>query len=198
MKRKTSFRDYEIRAEEINEKERTVVLSFASDEPVLMRYEYGHEKVYEILSHDDDRLDYSRLEDGGPLLLNHDRYEQIGVIRKCWLKAKKKKKRSYAEVQFSRSTRAEEIFQDVVDGIRKNVSTGYNVYEARQVAENNEVPVFEAIRWEPLEVSIVPIGADKTVGVGRQSDIITEFDMSVIDSVEKHKKNWNLNIDIRI
>ena len=195
IKHKTTFRNYEIRAGGIDKDNRTVELSFASDEPVLMRHEYGHDRVYEILSH--ETPDYSRLENGGPLLIGHYSGDQVGAVRKCWTKPDDGKKKSYALAQFGRSQRADEIFQDVIDEIRKNVSTGYNVYEARQTAEIDGIPVFTATRWEPLEISIVPIPADPSVGIGRNSEIITEFDLQIVEEIEK-SKSWNLNIDLKI
>jgi HK97 family phage major capsid protein len=71
-------------------------------------------------------------------------------------------------VRFGKSVRAEEVFQDVaVDRIRQNVSVGYLIHEAKLVETKEGVETYRVIDWEPLELSIVSVPADPTVGVGR-------------------------------
>ncbi|MCP4858351.1 MAG: phage major capsid protein, partial [Fuerstiella sp.] len=72
-----------------------------------------------------------------------------------------------AVVRFGRSKRASEIFNDVVDGIRKHSSVGYRIHKMQpeEEVENS----FRAVDWEPYEVSLVSIPADASVGVGRSA-----------------------------
>lgn len=163
MKEKTSMRTpilqrhIEIRKEDINQENRTVRLSFSSEAPV--------ERFFgkEILDHGKDSVRLDRLLNGGPLLLNHDTGLQIGVVEGAALS----KKKGSAEVRFSKSELAEDVFRDVVDGIRRNVSVGYRIHKMILESEEEDEPTYRATDWEPLEVSIVPIPADASVGVGR-------------------------------
>lgn len=144
----------------IDEKERTVELSFSSETPVE-RY-WG----VEILSHEKDACDLSFLNDGAPLLLEHDRYEQIGVIESAEVKDGKGR----ASVRFSRSPKGEEIFQDVRDGIRRKVSVSYEINEMELAGKKDGVESYRITRWHPIEISIVSIPADKAVGTDRSGE----------------------------
>ncbi len=136
---------------------RTVELSFSSEQPV------DRGDFIEILSHDPADVDLSRLNDGHPLLLNHDPDQQVGVIESARISGGKGR----AKVRFGNSQKAQEVFADVKDGIRKLVSVGYRI--VKQLSEtrdemNNRVLRFS---WQPYEVSLVSIPADTSVGVGR-------------------------------
>jgi HK97 family phage major capsid protein/HK97 family phage prohead protease len=115
----------------------------------------------EILLHDSKAVDLDFIASGNaPLLYMHNRYEQIGVIENAYLEGK----RLYAEIRFSNNPRAQEIRQDVEDGIVTNVSIGYRIDEYKTSDDSDD---YEVTRWTPHEVSFVSIPADKTVGVGR-------------------------------
>ena len=58
----------------IDEENRTVELSFSSDEP------YERWWGIEILSHKEGSIDFSRLKDSAPLLADHNFTTQIGVV----------------------------------------------------------------------------------------------------------------------
>ena len=63
----------------IDAEARTVELAFSSENPV--ERSFGNE----VLSHDEGAADLSRLNDGAPLLLEHDRAQQIGVVERAWV-----------------------------------------------------------------------------------------------------------------
>lgn len=85
----------------------------------------------EILRHTVDSVDMTRLGDGRhPLLLGHDMEKQIGVVTKAWIEDDKKLR---GMAKFSRSSFAQEIRQDVEDGIRTLVSVGYFIDEIEEV-----------------------------------------------------------------
>jgi HK97 family phage major capsid protein len=81
-----------------------------------------------------------------------------------------KKKRGYAKVRFSRNKLAQEVLDDVRDGILRGVSFGYSIDEMEE-REGSMV----ATRWSPYEISVVSIPADPTVGMGRS--LLTEETM---------------------
>lgn len=156
------YRTFEIERAAASGDSRTIDLSFSSEEPVE---QYGWDGRYlEILDHSPGSVDLKRLNGGAPLLLDHNRREQIGVVEKSSIASDKKGR---ATVRFSAAARANEIFQDVKDGIRRLVSVGYRVHELVTEKIEGEVETLRATRWEPFEISIVSVPADTTVGIGR-------------------------------
>lgn len=151
-------RRFDVRNESADVEKRTVELSFSSE--IALHRSFG----IEILDHAPAAVRLHRLNNGGPLLHDHDTREQIGVIEKAEIAGDRKGR---AVVRFSRSTKGQEIFQDVVDGIRKNVSVGYRIHKVRVEEKTDETTTYRVTDWEPLEVSIVGVAADISVGVGR-------------------------------
>lgn len=148
----------------VNPEARTVELAFSSEAPV--------ERMWgvEILDHSDGAIDLEFIGSGrAPLLVDHDPSEQVGVVEEVSIGPDRVAR---AKCRFGRSGDAEEIFADVADGIRSNVSVGY-VIEEIEAAGMSEAgrEVYRARRWKPIEISIVSIPADTSVGVGRSLSI---------------------------
>lgn len=144
----------------IDEEKRIVELSFSSETPVKR---WG---VYEILSHKAGAVKLDRINASGCLLFNHNRDVVIGKI----IKAEVKERRGIARVQFDDDDTSMMYYGKVKSGTLRNTSVGYNVYEARRetIGKNEDLKINEvATLWEPLEISLVSIPADYTVGVGR-------------------------------
>jgi hypothetical protein len=142
----------------IDVENRTVDVCFGTDAPVLMQ---SWEQFYEILSFDSSSVRMERLNNGAPLMDNHYR-GQIGVVEKAWTDGKN----GYATVRFSKNVKADEVFKDVVDGIKRNVSVGYNVFSYTEVdGGENKLSTYRATDWEPYEISIVEIPADYRAGI---------------------------------
>lgn len=120
----------------------------------------------EVLRHDAEAVDLARLNDGAPLLWNHNRDDQIGVIESARLGSDQ---RAYARVRMGNSAKAQEVAADVRAGIIRNVSVGYRI--DKMVEERNgDSSTFTATAWSPYEVSFVSIPADNSVGMGRSDD----------------------------
>lgn len=148
----------------INTESRTVDLAFSSEEPVE-RY-WGRE----ILDHSPGAMNMEFINSGrAPLLVDHDTEEQIGVVERVSIGPDRKGR---ATVRFGRSADAEEIWQDVVDGIRQCVSVGYVIDEMVTDSVEGEVTTYRVVRFTPLEISIVAIPADTAVGIGRSAEPI--------------------------
>lgn len=128
---------------------------FSSEEPVARWF--GDE----ILSHDKKAVDLGRLNDGAPLLFNHNMDDYIGVVEKAWIGDDK---RGYARVRFATHERAQQIKADVDAGILRNVSFAY---EVRKYVEDVKAGTYTGTDWMAYEVSFVTVPADQTVGVGR-------------------------------
>jgi HK97 family phage major capsid protein len=141
------------------EQDRRVMMSISSTNPV--EREFG----YEVLEHNAGSVDMEFMSSGkAPLLLDHDARQQIGVVEKAYMDNDKLR----AQVRFSKNAMAEEVYRDVVDGIRGNVSIGYQI-QGMTKDENGykDKPLYRVSSFKPLEVSMVSIPADSTVGVGR-------------------------------
>lgn len=149
---------------------RSVELAFASDIPC----EHFSYKLWDFidvkLSMDKKAMRTERLTSGAALLADHDPRDQIGVVESFSVDPKDGKAR--AKVRFSKSARGQEIYQDVLDGIRRNVSVGFSIHKLVLEEENEDGnDLYRADDWEPFELSIVSIPADISVGVGRSADL---------------------------
>lgn len=154
-------RSFSVERSSVNEEDRTVELAFSSEEP------YERWFGVEVLSHDPQAVKLNRLNGGGAVLVNHDTRDQVGVVVSARVDSDK---RGRATVKFSRSTRGQEIFQDIQDGIRTLVSVGYSIIKYSVEERKGEADHVTVMEWEPHEISIVPIPADATVGVGRSQE----------------------------
>jgi HK97 family phage major capsid protein/HK97 family phage prohead protease len=133
---------------------RTFEFPFSSEYPVA-RY-FGNE----VLSHETSAADLSRLNDGAPLLFNHNPDKVVGVVERAWINDKDK--RGYAKVRFSRNAFAKEVLADVQDGILRGISFGYAIDKMEERSGD-----YVATSWSPHEISVVSIPADPTIGIGR-------------------------------
>jgi hypothetical protein len=143
--------------ETINVEERTVELVWTTGAQVK-RASWSRGDYIEELSMAPGAVRMERLNKGAPLLDAHDSFSlrsQIGVVQRAWLDGNEGR----ALVKFSRRDDVETIFQDVIDGIYRNVSVGYKVHKTER-DETGAVPVERAVDWEPYELSLVPIPAD--------------------------------------
>lgn len=152
-------RDLEIDLESIDLERRTVEVAISSEYPVFRAEING----IEVLDHDPSSINLSRM-GRAPLLDNHERHLQIGIVEACWLDPDR---RLRARVRFSKNPAAELIWLDVVDRIKVNVSLSYLVHIFVPEYGPDGAERFRAINWEPYEVSIVSVPADPSVGVGR-------------------------------
>jgi HK97 family phage major capsid protein len=149
----------------VNVDERTVELAFASENPVERWF------GLEILDCSPKSVRLERLRSGGPVLVGHDSNDQVGVVERVSVDADKVCR---ATVRFSRSARGQEILQDIADGIRRNVSVGYMIEDAKMESKKGDVETYRATRWSPHEISIVSMPADIRVGIGRELETISQ------------------------
>lgn len=163
IKSETFQRSFEIRMDGIDEKERTVPLSFSSED------QYQRWFGYEILDHEQDSVDLSRLNNSAPILSDHDHRIQIGVVVKGTATIDQDKKGRLI-AKFGSSKKAKQEFRDVMDGIRTKVSVGYRVHEMVLDGKKDEIEIYRVTKWQPFEVSLVSIPADDTVGIGKSAE----------------------------
>ena len=104
--------------------------------PVSSEYPVERWYGYEILDHSPGAIRLDRFKSGASHKDTHSG-DQIGRIESASVNTQER--RLWETVRYSKSDRANEIFQDVVDGIRQNVSLRYNVHE---MVPEKEVDVF--------------------------------------------------------
>lgn len=172
---------------------RTVELSFSSETP------YGRWFGDEILCHDEECINLERFNNGlGTVLFNHDRDTVVGHIEKVWLEDNRGK----ALVRFDTDEQSETIFQKVQSGTLQGVSVGYaiNRYEVLEDEDTKSTngrfngPAYVVTDWEPLEISIVSVPADPTVGVGRSAE---EIHTSIDTQEDNTRMDQEKNLEVQ-
>lgn len=178
-----------IRSPEGETDPRRLVLSFSSEEPY--RRWYG----LEILDHADAAVNLERLNTVGVLLFNHEIDAVLGRVERAWIE----NRRGYAEVVFDDDDEAERIYQKVINGTLKTTSVRYTVDSTEDVSAGSKSadgfvgPCTIVRSWTPLEVSIVSVPADATVGVGRSEccDLAT-----AVTPIELYERQIQVNKNI--
>jgi HK97 family phage major capsid protein len=131
------------------------------------------------------------------LLLDHDPEKQIGIIEEVRIDGSARVMR--ATVRFGKGVLASEVFNDVVGGIRQNISVGYQVNKMVR-EDGGDGTVFRVNKWTPIEASIVSLPADSSVGVGRSIEIIStpiqEIKMSEVNQDEMRSAIVKQNAEI--
>lgn len=166
----TLYREIELRTDGvINEDDRTVNVSVSSELPVL-RSSFFRDPWLETLGHKRGEVDLDRLNGGAAVLYNHSRAraDRIGVVERATVKGR----RVEATLRLSQREDVNDIWQDIRDGILKNISVGYTINERKLTRESGqgEPSEYRVTSWTPHEVSFVDIPADPTIGVGRNTE----------------------------
>ncbi|MEO5347177.1 MAG: Mu-like prophage major head subunit gpT family protein [Magnetococcus sp. YQC-9] len=164
---------------------RTVELVWSTGAAVRRR-DWRNEPFDEVLSLEPGHVDLSRLNTGAPLLNTHWNVSLggvLGVVERAWIEGGIGK----ALVRFSLREDVADIFKDVCDGILRNISVGYNVRKYEVMEESGQVPQWRAVEWIPLELSVVPIGADP--GAGFRSQELTRTPCLMIRGADMSDQN---------
>ena len=181
--------DCSIREVEGEGNERKFMLSFSS--------EAAYERWWgtEILSHKEGAVNLERLNEIGCALYNHNRDYVIGKINRAGLE----EGRCYAEIEFDDDEESEKIYRKVKNNTLRGVSVGYVVNEWEDVRQGHtsedgrfEGPCSIATRWTPMEISIVSVPADPTVGVGRSQ----EEEQKGVGSLYYRERQLQINLNL--
>lgn len=163
-------RTFEIDGGSIRAETRTVSASLSSEHPVK-RYD-GEE----ILSHRPGCVDLSRAP--LPLLRAHDNSAlPVGVVEGLTLADGKLK----GVIRLSANQDA--IWQDITDGILRNLSIGYQVLEKQRTKRG-----FLVTKWLPYECSLIAAPADNTIGINRSINQQGEFRKMDRNDLLKNKR----------
>ena len=169
----SGFRSLEVRAVRAPagvEAPTTYPIVMASETPVRRNTWGGW--YYEVL--DLGTLNHQRLQNGLPVLVNHDANQRAGVVTAFRIDSSKLR----GDIRFSTTPFAREVQQEVDDETLKGCSIGYIVNEYARSEdldpEDDEdedyLGTFRTADWEVYEVSLTPIEADVASGVGRSAD----------------------------
>ena len=199
------------RAETANESDRTVDMVWSTGARVR-RYGFlpdgsGYGAYDEELSLDGGAVDLTRMNSGrAPVLDAHGRWEtpripmelQLGVVAAG--SARIEGDEAVCTARFRDTENAMEVFRSVVDGTVGAVSVGYSVQAYEVTREDGQVPLFRATKWTPLEVSMVPIGADANAGVRSSCDAeypctITYMEKTMPNKVDKAEPSAEIRTD---
>lgn len=142
------------REQEPDEENRSMQISVASEYPVTR---WGDA---EVLSHRPGAQRIGERQRSMPLLFNHNRDDIIGVVDSL----SQEGERTYANIRFAKTPEGEKAFSLVKERILTNVSVGYLVHKYEKETTSD---IYRATDWEILEVSLVTVPADPTVGVYR-------------------------------
>lgn len=123
---------------------------------------FGWEEDYdELLVCEPQAIRMDRAERGLPVLDCHRSdsvFHQVGRTVRVWIDDRKQ---LCARVRFSQRPEVEGLFRDIVDGIVKDISGGYEVYRyEREERPNGQRPIYRATDWMPTELSLAPVQAD--------------------------------------
>ena len=134
----------------------------------------SHELVHrpfgdEELLHTPDAVNLARAADNGlPLLWGHDDAQPIGRVRNISIVDGQLR----GQLEFSpHSELARTREAEARDGFLDGVSIGYRIDEV-QTREGSDV--VQVSKWTPLEVSLVSVAADPSVGIGRKEETVME------------------------
>lgn len=148
-----------VRPESVDIENRTVELTWTTGAKGR-RWSWDVGSYMEELEVSDEAVRLDRLNNGAPLLGVHNQYELgavLAVVERAWIADGL----GHALVRFSKREDADIVFKDVIDGILRNVSVGYAVHRYELIEEEDDkLPTYRAVDWEPLEISLVPIGFD--------------------------------------
>jgi len=131
----------------------------ATETPVL-RSDFFDGDFYEILSLAPKAVRLDRLSAGrAPILDSHrmgSSKDQLGVVTAAHIEGKK----LIIEGRLSARDDVRQIATDIAAGVIRNVSVGYRVHASTEAKGPNGSRTITRTDWEPMEVSIVPMGAD--------------------------------------
>jgi len=134
----------------------------------------GWDEVREVREELDlEGADLGRLNAGAPVLDSHRAWglgHVIGVVERAWVAEGEGK----ARIRLSQRPELAGIRADIAAGILRNVSIGYAIHEAERIpaARRDEPDLIRVTRFEPMEISLVPVPADAGAQVLRDGQAL--------------------------
>ena len=164
--RKVILSPFEVRADSMDSESEDRTLDVIFSAGAEYRQWWGREKL--VVSRKACKMERlnARI---APVLHNHDMDQTIGIVES----AKIDGEQAIASLRFSKSSRADEIFQDILDDIRRQLSCGYRILKYEIDETNERDPLYTITEWEPYEISVVAYAADPDCQpVSNRSDLL--------------------------
>lgn len=172
------FRELAFKRDAVNVEARSVEVSFSSETDTVERW--GEP---EILDHSAGSANLTRINSIGVVLFNHDPNQPIGKP----VNARIENSRGLATLIFDSDEDSDEIFQKIVSGTLRGISITYTYDDYNYLGTNEtsadgrfQGPCLLVKKWTVLEISVVSVPADATVGIGRS---MTDQLKPVIESI---------------
>jgi len=155
-------RSAEVRAASYDEAQNTIEVVWAAG-GVVRRHSFWDDETYdEALEMTPEAVRLERMNNGAPFLNTHGAYDLSDVIGSVVPgTARIEGGKGLATVKLSNRDEAKGIVQDIRDGIIRNVSVGYRLHKiVKEEDDDEKIPLWRVVDWEPMEISAVPIPAD--------------------------------------
>lgn len=163
---------------------REVDVVFITETPVT-RFGWT-EDFDEVLVCEASAIRMERANRGLPVLDCHRTdsvFNQVGRSIKVWINDQRQ---LCARVKFSQRKEVTGLFQDITDGIVKDISGGYAIYKyEREEQPDGHIPIYRATDWMPTEISLAPVQADVN------SEIRTGLPQHTVEIINKRTSNKN-------
>ncbi|MEM7198166.1 MAG: HK97 family phage prohead protease, partial [Pseudomonadota bacterium] len=129
----------------------------------------------EALDISPDAVDISFLQTGrAPALDSHGSWSVDDIIGVIVADSVRKEEDGWvATLEFRDNDKAQAVKRSLLDGTLNNVSVGYKIFKYER-DDSDGVPTFTARKWQPVEISIVAIGADSDAHT-RDDDTVSEL-----------------------
>ncbi len=171
---------------------RTVDLVFSTGARVERFDWFTGRTYYEQLSMEDGAVDLTRMQSGAPLLDTHNSCE-LGSVLGVVEDARVENGEGRCRVRFAETPDVEIIWQKVRAGIIRNVSVGYEVEEYTITETKGAPDELLATRWTPVEVSLVPVGADAGAGIRARDPQARHFRCALVRAGGVNQKEKSMS-----
>lgn len=167
------LRAAQIEPASFNADKRTVEVVFTTGAKVR-RYDWGRDRVYdEELVVSPEAIDLARMNAGASVLDTHGQWQLsnvIGVVERAWVSGTEGR----ATVRLSDRPELAGIVADIQSGVIRHISAGYTTQTIEMVPPDARTDgdrsrwLYRATRWQPAEISFVPVPADAGSGTRSQ------------------------------
>lgn len=146
----------------------------------VVRYDWRLGRRYEEeLVVTPDAVDMSRFDEGAiPVLNTHQSYDLNNVIGAAQ-SGRVANGEGRATLRMSQRPELAGIVADIKAGVIRNISVGYSIGALQMIepearADGGALPLYRATRWQPMEISFVPVPADASAGTRAAPGATTE------------------------
>lgn len=137
---------------------RTIDVTFSTGARVRRTTYYG-DRFIEELDMSPSSVNLERFLNGAPVLNSHNRYSLdsiMGVIEHAKIEAGL----GIATIRFSEREDIQPLITDILSGVIRNVSVGYQINRVKEEDDLDGIPLYRVIDWTPTELSFVTVPAD--------------------------------------